>query len=269
MEHLSTEATKPETVCRDCVFSVYDENIQIGCELHKLGKFESVGAVIDECVDEEGKGFFVIRDRYCVFWRSKDWAKGKKDLVSKVNSESKLKFKCIIYIDNDNSMLDVEKTLKSLLCQELKPREIVFVNNNSLIQPVGLKRLCNMYDLFFSIEQINANSLSEGLCVDVAASKTNANDYGYISVFHAGKEVPKDFFSKINEKIVNDLDRIIALEGKEGNGDVYQTKAYKMSGGNIDHEEEKEELFIEKIKRISESQECQHLVRKTEEIIQE
>tara|TARA_Y100001951_G_C11284807_1_gene267912 strand:+ start:301 stop:1188 length:888 start_codon:yes stop_codon:yes gene_type:complete len=266
--HLSPEAETPETVCRNCIFAVYEENTQTSCELGRIQKFKDKGVVVDDCYDDQGNEFFVIRDRYCVFWRNEDWANVHKDPVFAVRRESKIKFKCIIYISESNDMEDVEETLISVLEQDLQPKHVTFINNNSSIQPIGLKRLCNRFNISFSIEHINDKSLTRGLCVNIAANKVNANFFGYISVFDAGHIPIKDFYSKINTAIVDDLEQILAIEGDEGNGDVYQTKAYKMTGGNLDTEEEREELFIDKIKRISESQGCKHLVRNLEQVLQ-
>ena len=268
MEHFSDDARSPETVCRDCAFAVYSGNSQTGCDAGRLFKFKQALVQIDECYDEDGKEFYVIRDRYCVFWRSQEWKEERKDPLMSVVEESKIKFECIVYIDDTHNMEDVEITVKSILLQDLLPKSIIFVNNNYRIQPVGLKRMCNRQGMFFSIEQINDNSLTRGICVDVAARRTNTKSHGYISIFDAGRKVPSEFFSKINGKIIEDLQQIIAIEGENGNGDVYQTKAYKMSGGNINHENETEDLFIEKIKRIAEKQECQHLVKTIAEVIQ-
>ena len=34
--HLSPEAETPETVCRNCIFAVYEENTQTSCELGRI-----------------------------------------------------------------------------------------------------------------------------------------------------------------------------------------------------------------------------------------
>ena len=75
---VTEQSEKPQTVCRDCSFSVYEGDTQTGCLLGNIEKLAENGAEIVESYDETGREFNVINDRLCVFWRHPQWEESPK-----------------------------------------------------------------------------------------------------------------------------------------------------------------------------------------------
>ena len=49
---LEINSNEPETICRDCAFSVYDGDTQTGCLLGKIDKFDAQDTEILEVYDD-------------------------------------------------------------------------------------------------------------------------------------------------------------------------------------------------------------------------
>ena len=89
-----------QTSCQECVFAVYEEDTQTGCEFGRTEKSQTI-----EAYNEKGK-FFVI-DGICNLMRKKDWNDGIID-KDKLMSEVSLSFLIIVDAFALNSM-DLKK----------------------------------------------------------------------------------------------------------------------------------------------------------------
>lgn len=262
---LEVNSNEPETICRDCAFSVYDGETQTGCSLGKIDKFEEQGTEILEVYDETEKEFYVIKGRVCVFWRGRDWKeknKGRKDWEDIVNKETMIRMDANIYLDKNSTLKDLDKTVTSLQKGTLKPVQLTIINNDSSLERLMLARVGMKSGFKWRVENIDdGGDVDRYRCIDIAIRKTSAKDCNYYFVFDAGQAVPKNFISDINESLNVDLNRFLALKGKDGNGDVGQVHMHKQIGGNRD------KRFLDKIDSTTRSQGCPHLLQKTTEIV--
>lgn len=97
-----------QTSCKDCIFAIYDDKTQIGCEDDRINKFKD--SVIEAYDDD--KEFYVI-DRICNLHRKKTWNNGQKS-ITKAKNESALTFDLLIDCENINS--NYEKNIVEELC---------------------------------------------------------------------------------------------------------------------------------------------------------
>lgn len=79
---------KINTSCQDCIFALYEESTQTGCEFDKLKEYDLI-----EAYNENGN--FYVLDGLCNLLRHKDWNGGEKD-ISKLMSEICFDFFVII-----------------------------------------------------------------------------------------------------------------------------------------------------------------------------
>lgn len=80
----SATSSRLQTSCQECVFAVYEDDTQTGCEFDRTEKSQTI-----EAYNEKGK-FFVI-DGICNLIRNKDWNDGIAD-KDKLMSEVSLSF---------------------------------------------------------------------------------------------------------------------------------------------------------------------------------
>ena len=261
LEQSSNEA---ETICRDCAFAVYEEETQTGCSLGKLDKLEENGADIIEVYDETNKEFYVIKGRVCVSWRDSNWKekhKDREDLEQIVARETMIRMDANIYMDRDTTLADVEATILSLKENTIKPAQITLLNNFSKIDRPTLARICGHSGFRWRVENIQEDNADRLRCIDIALRKLDANELNYYCIFDAGRKVPVNFISDINDSLNKDMNRFLALRSEDGNGDVGQILMHKRIGGNRD------KSFLDKIEHTTRSQGCPNLLQKTSEIV--
>ena len=262
---LEANSNEPETICRDCAFSVYDGDTQTGCSLGKLDKFEEQGTEILEVYDETGKEFSVVKGRVCVFWRGGDWKEkheGRNDWEDIVNKETMIRMDANLYLDKNSTLKDLDKTVASLKEGLIKPVQLTIINNHSKIERLVLARVGMKSGLKWRVENIEEDGEADrNRCIDISIRKTSAKNCNFFFVFDAGQAVPKNFIADINRSLNVDMNRFLALRGKDGNGDVGQVHMYKQIGGNRD------KPFLDKIENTTRSQGCEHLSQETSEIV--
>jgi len=262
---LEPNSSEPETICRDCAFSVYEGETQTACSIGKIDKFKEQGAEVLEVYDETNKEFYVVKGRVCVFWRGGEWKKkhaSRKDWEGIVNKETMVRMSANIYLDKKSTLKDLDKTVTSLQKGVLKPTQLTIINNHSPIEKLILARVGMKSGFKWRIENIQDDGKSDRYrCIDIAIRKTSAKDCNYYFVFNGGKVVPKDFIVDINKSLNVDMNRFLALKGNNGNGDVGQIHMHKQMGGNRDNR------FLNKIDNTTRSQGCSHLLQKTSKIV--
>lgn len=243
------------TVCQNCIFAQFTEGRQTGCECGAIDKF------IEHDVDiDDSEGYYTILGRVCPFQRYKEWGDDKQgeDLVAQIREEVFLHADLVLYIPPTASEEDIRTTLQSIkdiqADQGLVPAFICVVNNNKSIRPNKFIKIWNEYRLCipWRLECVVDDDMTTADCIDLGVEKcVNI----YYSVFLAGYRIPKLYYTKIDNRIFGDLDVVIAIKPfDEWNGLFASIMLHQQAGGN------REDLFINKIIRISESQECPNVV---------
>lgn len=206
-----------------------------------------------------------------MFWRGSEWKKknkGRNDWEDIVNKETMIRMDANVYADRDSTGKEVYQTVESFKKGRLKPARLTIINNLSSIDKLDLARIGMKSGLKWRVENIDDGGLLDETliadryrCIDIAVRKTSAKDCNFYCVFNAGQDVPENFISDINNSLNLDLNRFLALRGKDGNGDVGQVHMHKQIGGNRD------KRFLDKIDNTTRSQGCPHLLQNTSEIV--
>ena len=106
MNYMPPDPTK-QTSCKNCVFAIYEDKTQVGCEDNRVSKF---GDLVIEAYDDS-KEFYVI-NRLCNLYRNVKWNDGIKD-VAKAKKESCLSFDILIDCD------DIDNQYRNKIIEEI------------------------------------------------------------------------------------------------------------------------------------------------------
>jgi hypothetical protein len=261
--------------CKGCLFAQKDDKgAQTGCKLKVLERMEKQGTEIKDAYDEEDDKFKVIYGRVCPFKREKYWQefhqkKGEEDLAAIVRKECEFKCSAVIFIDIEQTLEDVQKTVSSLLNQEIPPVAILFALKSTRIGVVQLQQWCIQNipkkNIQWRFEVVLDEEVSREEAMHITIKKVESlKSSRYFITFNAGYEVPQGLFSKFDHMINEDLDRFVQVEPDEsGNGFLCNVKLFKNAGGFFGGQD-----FIDMIKRRTEEDECQHLNRKYQAILE-
>lgn len=116
------------TSCRNCVFSIYENDTQIGCHIDYIEKFKSNGIEVLEAYDDN-KEFFIINNKKCLGYRENSWFDENSTIeekIKKYNDSNKLHYLLIINLKNmDNkSFEDICSQISKL---SIQPQRIIFI----------------------------------------------------------------------------------------------------------------------------------------------
>jgi len=203
------------TACKNCLFAKYENNTQTNCSLNKLDLFKSKGHEVVEAYDEE-KEFFIIPNKYCYWYRDNTWKHRNKkydEQVQQLTNELKISYNAIVF--TNNSVKDLNKTLKSLASVAVHPFSALPPKHISVVRPINCEIL--PHDLVSTLESYNipwrvqnvvdpklTREDSIDLCIDII-------HYQYYMVCDAGYFVDPFIMSDINYEIFYNLYSFIGV----------------------------------------------------------
>jgi len=213
------------TSCKDCKFAIWDGNTQVGCEQGVLDKYKQV---ID-AYDEE-KEFNIINNDVCLLKRSLS----SKTSLQEARKEISIRYNSIILYKENTSKKQLEKSIKSLVDQEIKPSSIC------VIAPFGLQvdidmitGLLKKYDIkYWKVEcQLNPDTMEN--YIDRFVETTTEKQPWYL-VINSDFILPKDYTSQINKRYILDLEQfgLVKPLDEERNGLLVKTIFHAYLGGS-------------------------------------
>jgi hypothetical protein len=142
------------TVCKHCVFSIFDNNTQTGCFTKYLDRYRDNHEEILEVFDDN-KEFYVINNKKCLGYREKSWFdqfnmlnSSIEEKFEKIKKENKLQYLLVIDLQQYNleDLDDLESQLKAL---ETSPSKIIFIryDNNTIHSFERLDQILKSCDL--------------------------------------------------------------------------------------------------------------------------
>ena len=222
---------KLHTSCKDCLFAEYTEKTQSNCSLGMLSKLRQHNVEILDVYDEE-KEFNIINNSKCVHKRTSSWIHAQDSLAvqkDQVKEETHLRFHTLILLRPDSTFVEVEKTLRSLTEQLLKPEYITIVRPaENVIPPNQLTKLCQSLcdnpTILWRVENI-VQPLDKVDVYKLILPFVKSNIY---SIFYASFEVPNVFLFDVSTKVVDGFAKfMMLLPNSAGNGLVGLKTVYK------------------------------------------
>lgn len=211
-----------ETICRDCVFAVWDDGVQTDCEFNRLRKFADEGVVITKESDEF-LSYFRIH-RYCTAVHNQDWADAQEDQTPaglRIAAYEEFKFKplAVIYASPDDSDEDVERSIASLLVQDppIAHLTLCFYEEYDRASRFAMKFAMNPPSYSWDVIQ-GASPSDEQLAtygddpylrlVDEAVLKNTCLHY---TAGRAGFEWPENLFDRFDTAKNSDMKEIVGI----------------------------------------------------------
>jgi len=233
--------SKVQTSCKDCIFAVYEDKTQIGCEANnRLEKYRHQGRVTDAYDDD--KEFSVI-DSICVFCKNKDWAPEQKCLQQKydvLRHIATIKYESIVLVGPDQTLEDIKVTVDSLANQILLPKKITLILAlGNHIKMGRIHSLMNTTLVKWQAKHMLDSDIDENKAIDQALK---FDKHQYYAVFRAGYFVPDWIFNALDIMVNDKLMNFTMIKADaDGNGLIVPRSIHEHLGGNF------EQPLIEKI----------------------
>jgi hypothetical protein len=196
-----------ETICRDCVFAKYAENVQVGCSLGKIDRFAKQG-IVEECVDEYGKEFYLLQNTICISWRSPDWAIGKEDITEAIKKEQSPKYAWLVFC-NDGKLETVQRACESIQKQTTNPAHIAIVFEYGVVYDIyEMYKYLSKNVSNWIIHSVTDNEIIKDAVIDSIVLSLNI-DY----ILCTSTDIPEGLMDRINEMIYMDQKLIGQFDG--------------------------------------------------------
>ena len=234
------ESFQITTACVDCCFAKFVGDVQEGCELNRLNKFRDNGTEVSEVYNDD-KEFFVVKG-FCNGHRNQYWKDSGlyhrpfyKNPTDRVREENKIRCGFNVLMNESHSMKDLEQTINSIVNQEeIKPHYIIVSCSSNIerFEVVSyLQSKLEEKEIKFFFVGISEQEATRDRCLDISFSRAKN---GYYAIFSSGYTVPKNFLTKLNYALNEEMCRIVALKpfDDNGNGLFMNATTYKLLRGN-------------------------------------
>lgn len=196
------------TPCKSCIFAIYDNKTQTGCELNKIEKYRAIGLQILDVYDDD-KEFFVINKKKCLYFRDQSWYNKKelssqKDAKNLVNEENELKYISVIYLETQTSFDDFKKIVESLMSQSIKPKGIMIIKEKKLKYLVSIGQISKLLTSI-NIPWRLQNFIDDGMTFNdkIKAIVKSAPIDRFYFLIYPSKYIECNFIEKISNYIQN------------------------------------------------------------------
>jgi len=222
------------TVCKNCVFSIFDGNTQTGCFTKYLDRYRENNEQVLEVFDDN-KEFYIINHKKCLGYRENAWFdqfnmlnSTMQEKFDKIKSENHLQYLLIIDLQQYSieDIDDLESQLKTL---DTKPSKIIFIryDNNpvhsferldQVLKSCNIHcawRIQNMLDYALSYDDILHNAIFM------------ENQYRFIlSVYRPYKDI-NSIINKTNKIVFEDLGQFNVISNESRSCLIFSGGIYR------------------------------------------
>ena len=256
---------KAQTSCKDCVFAVEEDKLQVGCELYRS---EKLG------INDVQDGSYML-DRFCNTYRPEEWLSDlsldeykKRHQVALKEVVPRVGFLVLLDTSKDTpdklvAMDDLRKTVASIKNQTLHhARYIIVITDKSEYNPEIQEILVNEFNHDETLHHlVKVSKIPENKMFLVDECFRHAKN-GWIYTTTSGESVDEELIEKINQRINVDMKRLSVVKPYDDfNGLLFSTPLFKFVNGNYNkaYENEDGELeldsrpFLEKIEDMKDN----------------
>lgn len=253
------------TICRDCIFATWYDDVQEDCELNRIEKFHEHNEV---SLENEGDKQYYKINTICNACRNKEWFERekengiedpKKNLWDQLSNQYDIVLTAYVS-PYDSKVINVDKilsTIESAKNQSLQPKSIIVVCNDIYVSYVKLfnKIKDKLSDTDIKYELVRVLDESDfRACIDKGVTKCKGL---YYSVFLPGYDIPTDFIEKLNNLANKEMVQFSMVEPIEtSNGLTIQRQLHTLLHGN------KAMKIEDKIRELAQEQNVKHMIRK-------
>lgn len=255
------------TLCHNCIFADYNDNIQTGCKADRLDKFKKANIAISEMVYEDVTSY-VIESKVCVYYRNKDWALDHykdiddKNLVAAVGKELRIPYHVLLFVRKNDNIDDVSIRLTELEQQTIKPKMVTIIDRTHTSEPITDQLLTIMRNHSFDywrVQTIQAIDQYEPDIIDLIYDSTKKIPYMFYICFECQYTIPPTVSKEIHASLHDDMKAFTVLTPNANNvGGGALKVAHEKHAGNS--------FTIPLADKIRHYDDAPHLIKKVEEI---
>ena len=255
------------TLCHNCIFADYNNNIQTGCKADRLDKFKKANITISEMVYEDVTSY-VIEEKVCVYYRNKNWALDhyknidRENLVATVSKELRIPYHVLLFVRKDDSIDDVSIRLTELEQQKIKPKMVTIIDRTHTPKPITNQLLAIMRNHSFDywrVQTIQAIDQFDTDIIDLIYDNTKKIPYMFYICFECQFTIPPTISQEIHASLHDDMKAFTVLTPNANNvGGAALKIAHEKHAGNS--------FTIPLEAKIRHYDDAPHLIKKVEEI---
>ena len=255
------------TLCHNCVFADYDNNIQTGCKADRLNKFQKANVTISEMVYEDTTSY-VIENKVCVYYRNKDWALehykniDDQNLVVTVSKELRIPYHVLLFVRKNDSIDDLRIRLTELEQQTIKPKMVTIIDRTHASEPITDQLLTIMRNYSFDywrVQTIQAIDQYDPDIIDLIYDSTKKIPYMFYICFECQYTIPPTISTDIHTSLHDDMKAFTVLVPNANNvGGGALKVAHEKHAGNS--------FAIPLADKIRHYDDAPHLIKKVEDI---
>lgn len=224
---------KVHTSCKNCVFSIYDNQSQVGCHLNYISVFKNNNIDILPAYDDD-KEFYIINKKQCIGYYTKESLKKynleNASITEVINQYNKLNTLNYILILNtlNLSFAQITNFLTTLNTFSIKPKKIILIRypdiNNKLIY-YDLEKVLNATQISWKI--ISSQDMNTPL--ETFIDTTMSIETKYRFVFCVSKIIDniEEFVVRANQIVHNEMGQFFLLKDKEANILLFPATVYR------------------------------------------
>ena len=255
------------TLCHNCIFADYNDNIQTGCKADRLDKFKKANITISEIVYEDITSY-VIEEKVCVYYRNKDWALDHykniddQSLVATVSKELRIPYHVLLFVRKNDNIDDVSIRLTELEQQDIKPKMVTIIDRTHALEPMSNQLLTIMRNHSFDywrVQTIQAIDQLDTDVIDLIYDSTKKIPYMFYISFECQYTIPPTISKEIHTSLHDDMKAFTVLTPNTNNVGAAALKvAHEKHAGNS--------FTIPLADKIRHYDDAPHLIKKVEEI---
>lgn len=231
------------TKCDECIYAIWNHNIQTGCRLQRLDKFTS------ELINVDDKKFFKLNG-FCNTCRNQEWLDITGD-PTRVFKEIMTQVELVVIVNKENKQY-LHDTLAEIKKQIVPFTQVLFVVEHdmrvseifSTLQQSGLK-----FSATQALKPLDRNSL-----IGLAISRLNGQ---FFMVYTCGSKINPHYVQRLNQIVNDECRKVAVVVTDEDDGMCYHTAIYKMVYKNF-HTEQK--LPLDSIRILASQQDSQNMI---------
>ena len=222
---------KPETHCKDCVFSIETEGEQTGCQLYRA---EKLG------IKESQDGSFVL-DRYCNTWRPEEWIselsleeyKNRHQIAIK-EVIPRVGFFILLDTTKPAAIEDLKKTIEDIKRQTVhQARYVVVITDKTEYNEEIQSVLVENFDHDTTLHHLVKVSFIPDPKMFLIDECFKHAKNGWVYVTTSGESIDQELIEKINQRVNVDMKRLSLIQPYDDfNGFLFSTPLFKFLNGN-------------------------------------
>ena len=261
------------TLCRNCIFADYDDNVQIGCKANRLEKFKEAGISIRKLNTESKEGeeetvSFIVEGKTCVYYRNnmlKDMLfkeNSDEEILTAIKKQLRIPYHVLLFLRNTDTLDDLKLRTSELHNQLIKPSIITVVDrSHSVYNKSG--DIMNMFKNYsfdhWRIQRIKAIDQIDTDVVDLVYDSTKNLRYMFYIILECSYPIPSAMSEDIHKSIHDDMKAFSVLLPNANNvGRAALKIAHKKHAGNS--------FTIPLEDKIKHYDDAPHLIKGVEEI---